>query len=121
MEYQSTTTIQSERYPGVSFRLFRMSIGRRMELTKRIRELAGRTEYLAAGTDAREKIEANLLAAEIEKTYLNWGLQSIAGLSIDGEPATPESLAAAGPEDLCAEAIAAIKRECGLTEQERKN
>jgi hypothetical protein len=40
---------------------------------------------------------------------------------LDGQPATPETLAAAGPEDLCREVVAAIKAESGLTEAERKN
>ncbi len=43
------------------------------------------------------------------------------GLELDGAPATPESLAAIGPEELFREAVAAVKAECGLTETERKN
>ena len=42
-------------------------------------------------------------------------------LELDGVPATPESLAAVGPEELFREAIAAVKAECGLTDAERKN
>ena len=50
-----------------------------------------------------------------------WGLKEVRGLKLDGEPATPESLAATGPEELFREAVAAVKAECGLTEAERKN
>jgi hypothetical protein len=49
------------------------------------------------------------------------GLAEVSGLEVDGQQPTPETLAAAGPEDLCQEIVAAIKAECGLTEVERKN
>jgi hypothetical protein len=57
----------------------------------------------------------------VERLYLLWGLVRIEGLTVDGEPATPESLAAAGPEALCREIAAKVKAETGLTEAERKN
>jgi hypothetical protein len=53
--------------------------------------------------------------------YLTWGLVRVEGLEVDGATATPESLLDEGPEDLCREAITAIKAECGLTDAERKN
>jgi len=53
--------------------------------------------------------------------YLAWGLVYVGGLSLAGEPATPESLVERGPEALVHEALAAIKAECGLSETERKN
>ncbi len=121
MEYESVVTVESKLRPGVSFTVARMSFRRRMELIRRVRELAQKYEFLAAGDDLKEKIEATVLAGEIDRLYLEWGLGSIQGLMVDGEPATPESLAARGPEELCREAIAAIKAECGLTGEERKN
>jgi hypothetical protein len=66
-------------------------------------------------------MEAALLATEINQVYLLWAVAEIAGLEIDGQTATPETLVAAGPEELCREIIAAIKAECGLSEDERKN
>ena len=42
-------------------------------------------------------------------------------MQIDGNAATPELLAKAGPEELFREALAAVKTEAGLTEAERKN
>ena len=69
----------------------------------------------------QEKIEAALLRAEVERLYLTWGLVKVEGLEVDGATATPESLLNEGPEDLCREAIRAIKAECGLTDAERKN
>jgi hypothetical protein len=121
MEYQSYKTVASRAAPGVSFRIARMSFGRRMELARSIRELAHKLEYLEAGETAGEKMDAALLAAEIDRIYLCWGLLEVAGLDVDGTPATAESLAAAGPEDVFREALGAVKAECGLSEEERKN
>jgi hypothetical protein len=121
MTYQSTVTLESRACAGVRFTVARMSLGRRIELTKRIRELAQRSEFLAAGDELREKAEAAVLDGEVERLYLDWGLVGIEGLEIDGEPATKESLAGAGPEELSREIVAAIRAECGLTEEERKN
>ena len=121
MDYSSYVTVESEVSPGVVYVLAKMSFGRRIELTKRIRQLAQRAEFLDAGTDAREVTEARVLAAEIERTYALWGLREIQGLLVDGEPATPESLIDSGPEDLFREAVEAVKAECGLSEAERKN
>jgi hypothetical protein len=121
MDYRSEKTIESQSLPGVKFTITRMSFGRRIELTRRVWELAGKVECLNAGEDPREKLQAAVLSGEIDGLYLAWGLLRIEGLELDGEPATPERLIAAGPEELCREALAAIKAECGLTEAERKN
>jgi hypothetical protein len=121
MNYDSCTTLASTARLGVSFSIRRMSLDRRAELTRRLQELFRRIEFLEAGTDPREGIEAALLATEVERVYLLWGLVEVRGLEVDGQPATPESLAAAGPEDLCREIVAAIKAESGLAEAERKN
>ncbi len=121
MRYESTKTVESKVAEGVSFTIARMSFGRRIELTRRIRELSGRLEFLDAGEQAGEKVEAALLRGEIEKLYLEWGLREVHGLRIDGAEATVESLIEAGPEELCREVLEAIKHECGLTEEERKN
>ncbi len=120
MTYESILERESLTAPGVTFVLAKMSFGRRVELTRRLREIAQRVEFLEAG-DAREKIDAALLTSEIDRLYVLWGLKEVRGLELDGEPCTPESLAAIGPEDLFREALAAVKAECGLTETERKN
>lgn len=121
MEYRSQVELESESVPGVRFTITRMSFARRMELIRRIRELAARAEFLEAGGSAGEKLEAALLAREVDRVYLSWGLVTVEGLTVDGEAATPERLIEAGPEGLANEIAAAIKRECGLTEEERKN
>jgi len=105
----------------VRFRVVRISVARRIELARRIREIGRKVECLVAGQDPREKLEAAVLAAEIDRVYLEWGLEEITGLTIDGEQATPEALIDKGPLDLAREILARIKRECGLSENERKN
>jgi hypothetical protein len=121
MDYTSFHTVPSERRPGVVFTILKMSFERRVELAKRIRLLAQKLEFFEAGNEAKDKIEAAILATEVERVYLQWGLVKVDGLELDGKPATAESLLEAGPEDLCREALDAIKAECGLNEQERKN
>ena len=61
------------------------------------------------------------LGAQIDRLYVEWGVERILGIQIDGEPATPVSLIDSGPEDLFREALEAVRAECGLNEQERKN
>ena len=119
--YESVANIESKAVPGVKFVIHRMSFGRRMELSRRIREISRRAEFYAAGDQLREKIEANILAQEIDAMYVQWGLVSIDGLAIDGEVATAAHLLEKGPEKLMQEIVSAIKEQCGLGEAERKN
>ncbi len=121
MDYQSYKVVHSKKYPGVSLKVRRISFGRRLELLRQVREAAAKAEYLGASEDPREKLEASLLACELDRLYLLWGLEGIEGLEVDGRPATPESLVEAGPEGLCGEALQAIKAEFGLSEDEEKN
>lgn len=88
---------------------------------RRVRQLSGQFEFERAGSSIDDRLQASLTAAAIDELYLSWGLISIDGLELDGREASPESLALCGPEPLCREIIAAIKRECALTEDERKN
>ena len=91
------------------------------DVERKVRELARRMEFLEAGQEPGDKMDAALLQAEIDRLYLTWGLREVSGLELDGSVATPESLAEAGPEDLFREALAAVRSETGLTEEERKN
>jgi len=121
LQYESIVSIDSKAAPGVRFAIHRISFGRRMELSRRVRELSRKAEFLEAGTEMHEKIEANILAQEIDAMYLQWGLLSIEGLIIDGETATTDRLLEKGPEELTREVVDAIKTQCGLSEPERKN
>jgi len=119
--YRSTVRIKSQAMAGVTFEINRVSFGRRMELARQVREISQRAEFLQAGTELHERIEASLLKQEIEAIYLRWALVHVDGLTIDGEPATAERLLEKGPEGLTREIVGAIKLQCGLGEDERKN
>src|SRR5262249_33430162 len=121
MSYESVVTVASGVRAGVSFRVARMSFGRRVELMRRVRELARRMEFLEAGASPGERMDAGLLRAEIDRMCLLWGLTGVAGLLVDGVEATPEALVERGPEELFREALAAVRRETGVTDEERKN
>jgi hypothetical protein len=112
---------EAEGMPGVRYAIAHISFGRRIELARRIREIARKLEFLEAGSDVREKLEAAVVAAEVDRAYLEWGLAGIEGLTIDGETATPGTLIDKGPMELAAEILARVRAECGLTEDERKN
>jgi hypothetical protein len=120
-EYASEADFDSTTIAGVRFRIARMSLARRIELTRRVRELARPLEFLAAGESLQEKIEATLLGAQIDRLYLDWALTGVEGLQIDGAAATKETLIEKGPESLCREIVRAIRDECGLSDEERKN
>ena len=119
--WQSRRVVASEAMPGVEFVIARMTFGRRLELMRKVRELATKIEYFEAGRDEKNRMEASLLGAQMDQLYLAWGLEDVFGLTVDGVSATPESLVERGPEELVHEALAAIKAECGLSETERKN
>ena len=121
MIYESVVEVDSRIAPGVRFTVARMSFGRRVELMRRIRDLAKRMEFLEAGKRPDEKMDAALLRAEIDRVWLIWGLRAISGLVLDSGEATPELLAESGPEELFREALAAVRAETGLTDEERKN
>jgi hypothetical protein len=119
--WNSRRVVKSSDQPGVEFVIARMTFGRRIELMRQIRDLAVRLEYFEAGRQESNGMEASLLGAEIDRIYIRWGLEEIRGLELDGAPANAESLIDCGPENLFLEVLTAIKAECGLTENERKN
>lgn len=106
---------------GVSFRVARMSFGRRAELLERVRELSNGHEFHAAGESIVDKAQAAAQSMAVDRVYWQWGLLAIEGLTIDGQPATQESTWASGPEELAAEILKAIRGEAWLSEDERKN
>jgi hypothetical protein len=119
--YESSAWFDAESSAGVRYGIARISFGRRIELARRIREIGRKMEYLEATSDVREKLEATVLAAEIDRAYLEWGLIGVEGLTIDGSEATPLLVIEKGPVELATEILKRIKGECGLTEDERKN
>jgi hypothetical protein len=121
MHYASQEEYRSEVRPGVSYLINRISFGRRIDLMRRVRDLVPKLECFQAGDSTADRVEATLISAEIDRLYLEWGLLEVRGLEIDGAPATPESLAEYGPEDLFVEALRFVKQASGLSESETKN
>lgn len=119
--HESFAWVDAGTHAGVRYRIARMSVARRIDLARRIREVGRGLEFLEASGDVREKLEAVVLQGEIDRVYLAWGLEAIEGLEIDGEEATPASLIEKGPANLAAEILGRIRSECGLSESERKN
>jgi len=113
--------VDSQVAGDVRFTVAKMSFGRRTELMRQVRELARKMEFLEAGQDPGQKMDATLLRVEIERLYVKWGLRGISGLKLDGVEATPESLAESGPEELFREAVAVVRAQTGLSLRERKN
>ena len=121
MIYESVAVVESQGTSGVKFTVAKMSFGRRTELMRQVRELARKMEFLEAGQDPGQKMDAALLRVEIDRLYVKWGLRAVSGLDLDGMEATPESLAQAGPEELFREAVGAVRAQTGLSAAERKN
>lgn len=121
MTYESVSIVESQVASGVTFAVAKMSFGRRTELMRQVRELGRKVEFLEAGRDPGQKMDAALLRAEIDRLYVKWGLRAVSGLQLDGVDATPESLVEAGPETLFREAVALVRAETGLSAEERKN
>ena len=120
VDHASTVWFDSQSCAGVRFQVRRVSLGRRIDLARKLREIGRKLEFLQAG-GAGEQFEAAVVKNEIERAYLEWGLERIEGLDIDGAAATPELLIERGSLDLAEEILGRIKAECGLSQAERKN
>lgn len=120
-EYESVSWFDAESAEGVRYAVARISFGRRIDLARRMREISRKAEFLAAGGDTRERLEAVVVGAEIDRAYLEWGLMAIAGLTIDGETANPAAVIEKGPVALATEILERVKAEWSLTGDERKN
>jgi hypothetical protein len=118
--FESGVVVESPSHPGVTFRIARISFARRVDLMRRVRELARRAEFLGASQEPAGKMDAALLQAEIEQLYVVWGVKAVEGLTVNGRNAGPELLAE-GPEEIFREALEAVRKELGLSEEERKN
>lgn len=98
----------------------RISLAQRIELTRQIRELTLKNDFLRGG-DTQEQLHVALGELLARRLYLEWGLAQIEGLTIDGSAATPEMLIEKGPEHLSEEIAEAIVAHLHLSEQETKN
>src|SRR5215475_87772 len=89
VRHESGLWFDAESQPGVRFRIRRVSLGRRIDLARRIREVGRSIEFLQSGGSPGEQLEATVLKGQIERIYLEWGLEQVEGLDIDGAAATP--------------------------------
>jgi hypothetical protein len=121
MEYASKSTHESKTAPGVRFVIRRPSLQRRAEITRRVRQLLAELEYRSAGESLEDRLAAAELESRIDSIYLEWGLEQVEGLRIDGEVCDAKALIERGPEELAKEIAELIRRECRLSEEERKN
>jgi hypothetical protein len=121
MTYESTLSVKSTVCPDVTFTIRRVSVARRLELLRKVRELSARMEFYKAGARLDDKLDASIASAEVESLYVTWGVAKVDGLTIDGVDATAESLAASGPEELLREAATLVRAQLGLNEDQRKN
>ena len=119
--WRSADEYKSTLYPAVKYRISKMSMGRRIELTKRVKDLMKQIEFASAGVGAADKVDAAILAGQMDKLYWEFGLESIDGLEINGEQVTPAEQFERGPEDLSKEILQRIKANCCVSEDERKN
>lgn len=120
-QYDSVSWFDAASAKGVRFAIARISFGRRIEFARRMREIGRKAEFLSASDDTREKLEAAVVSAEIDRAYLDWGLVDVAGLVIDGEVANPATMIEKGPLALAAEILERVKTEWSLSGEERKN
>lgn len=121
MQYESHITIESQVCAGVRFRVRRLSLARRMELIRSIRETGEKLAFHLAGNQLADATEAAEIQARMDILYLRWGLAEVSGLTIDGQEVTVENFVDCGPDPLAREVVAAIKSELFLSEDERKN
>jgi hypothetical protein len=120
--YESAIWRESLVWPGVQFRVLRMSLIRRHRLMQELKGTASEEAFhRAAPEEAGSEISAAELQAHIDEMVIRTALLEIKGLSIDGQPATVESLIESGPESLAHEIAEAIADESSLKEDERKN
>jgi hypothetical protein len=119
-DYFSVAWHDSRTVPGVKVAIRRISLSQRIELTKNVRELALRYEFLKSGEPA-DQLEASLSDLLVRKLYVEWGVAAVQGLRIDAEEATPAMLIERGPECLTEEIVELIRAQLELSEEERKN
>ena len=119
--WRSAEEYRSTKYPGVKYRVVKMSMGRRIDLTRRVKDMMKKLEFLNAGSSTNDKVDAAILAGEMDRLYWDFGLESIDGLHINGEATTPAGQFDRGPEDLSREILLRIKQNLQLGLDEQKN
>lgn len=120
IQFESSRRLESESVPGAVFWVRKVSLAQRIDLFTRVRELTQKHEFLRSGNQA-EQMEGALGDLLTVRMFVEWGLERVEGLRIDGQDASVSLLIEKGPEELCAEVASAVQSGCGLSEEERKN
>ncbi len=118
--FESTTRVESKTQRGTVFWIRRVSLAQRIALLEQLARLGQKNEFLQAGTP-EEQLAASLNSVKAARLLIEWGLDKVEGLTIDGHSATTALLVERGPEDLCGEIAEALQGSLGLNEEERKN
>jgi len=120
--YESAVWRDSQLWPGVQFHILRMSLLRRQRLMQELQSLTSEESFHRAAPDEMgSEVSAAELQIRIDAIVIRTALLEMKGLSIDGQPASVESLLESGPESLAHEIAEAIAYESSLNENERKN
>lgn len=137
--YESTRTVKSEIFEGVTIYLRKMTEGRRTNLRKqlaepnrRIREILKEQDAIMATEEQARTAEQNtkwldlndeydnVHAELIDPVWINWGVKQIEGLQVDGNPLTIAEMSE-WPSVFFKEVMDAVKAEAELNGSERKN
>lgn len=121
MEHSTYFDYASVNCPGVSCRIRKITFQRRLMLLREIRELARQYEFTAAGETVQQKYESAVIQQEINKHYWQNFVIAVDGLTIDGAPATTESVWSDGPDGLVQEVLQVVTSHVFLSADEAKN
>src|SRR5436305_7747029 len=72
VDYKTFSWFESTTYPGVRFAIRDISLMQRIELSKRLKDLISKNEFLKAG-DQIDQQHAQLADLLARKTYPEWG------------------------------------------------
>jgi len=117
----SYASFESEAYPGVEFRVRKMTLRQRIALLSELRELYQEAEFGKAGSSGSDQIRAQVSGLRIEERFLKWGVVQVQGLVVDGREVAVDELAEWAPEPLASEMLRRIAQCIGLTPGEEKN
>ncbi len=121
VEYASAEWHESDVLKGVRYKLARISLARRVEITSRVRALVAEAEYHVSSDGMLDAIAAAEVEAKVHQAYLQCGLLELRGLRVDGETCGVAELVERGPEGLCREIAGRIRALCVVSQEERKN
>lgn len=146
MGYLSTSDFESQLVPGMKLKLRKMSSGRRadfnlktadvmaelnqareplilmgkdMEAAKESGNTALADELDKSMTDIQLKIWNDIIASKLYRTLIAWGVESIDGWEIDGQPATVALILERAPDEIIVEIGKAIDSVLNMTFEEQ--